>query len=173
MLQQVTTLLVHEPPLGWDHVQVDYRGMGDYIEAGALLRMTNGALCGAPLPEKVQNLLTRLRAGTYRPRAPSSAASCSSWVRCHVAEAETAPQSAGGLCRDGSDRDVADTSRAGGLPGRGRHRTAGMRLGNAVHQCRAPATTLMPGVRRPSIRTGPRRAPHPYGGAHSHHWRAR
>ncbi|MEU6035714.1 hypothetical protein ABZ801_09905 [Actinomadura sp. NPDC047616] len=67
MLQQVTTLLVHEPPLGWDHVQVDYRGMGDYIEAGALLRMTNGALYGAPLPEKVQNLLTRLRAGMYRP----------------------------------------------------------------------------------------------------------
>lgn len=67
VLAQITDWLVHELPSWWNRLQIDYKALGDHVEVGGLLRMTNGAMYGWDLPEEVRKLFDRLRAGMSRP----------------------------------------------------------------------------------------------------------
>ncbi|NGY65456.1 hypothetical protein G7043_41845 [Lentzea sp. NEAU-D13] len=67
LLQLITGRLVLALPAGWKHLQVDYKAIGDHVEAGGLLRMTDGGMWGWDLPDEVPGLFARLRAGMARP----------------------------------------------------------------------------------------------------------
>lgn len=67
LLQKITERLVYLLPLGWHHVQLDYRALGDHVSAGVLLRMADGGVSGWPLPDEVVDMFTELRTGMARP----------------------------------------------------------------------------------------------------------
>jgi hypothetical protein len=67
LLERITRRLMLDLPAGWNHLQISHKALGDHVEVGGLLRMSNGAMFGWDLPDEVPGLFARLRSGLARP----------------------------------------------------------------------------------------------------------
>lgn len=68
LLRDAANYLKFALPAGWEYVQLQYRGIGDHEEAGALVHSMGGTFPWTP-PKQVLELLRRHRAGAARPGA--------------------------------------------------------------------------------------------------------
>ncbi|MEO6089687.1 MAG: hypothetical protein ABIQ18_41930 [Umezawaea sp.] len=67
ILSAITERLLFELPAGWNHLQLDYAAVGDYVVSVGLVRMENGAMFGWTPPEDVTENFEVLRSGMARP----------------------------------------------------------------------------------------------------------